>query len=400
MEKKQEAEKLESQGIASLIHIVNCIRHDTLRKQLRVLDHRKGTAMRELQSMEKSISHVIETNRGGAKGVHGFIGERAQVGISNARDLMDGLAPQYHLVDDNGMVDYFRGTIPIQQKACISDKALGLTHVAAHSDMYPEFITVESGIYQIPRDFYDEYATLRDMPQTMAGKLPKADWRLWKKIQTFSANHTEITVEPMVVDYAEIQANAIGETITKERVSLLNLDKMRRADAITRGKASLAEAAKVTAFSAALEGVVDGGMSAIEHVQDGRSLADLDSEDWKEIGKDTLLGVGKGALHGGAVYAITNCTKVSAPAAGAIVSVAISTVEATSEYANGSISGGEYAEKLAENCLDAAVCALFAKTGEQIIKIPVVGSLTGSAVGMVVCFFLKNSAKKMLVKAA
>ena len=398
MKKAQEIKTIESQGVASLVSIVNQIRHEKLRQRLQALGQRRVAALKELCSMEKSIGDVIASNRGGLKGVHGFIGERAQVGISNSRNLMDGLAPQYTLIDNNGMTDYLRGTVPIQQKACVSDKFFGLTHITAHSTMYPEFISVNNGIYQIPRDFYEAYATLRDMPQSMAGKLPNVEWRLWKKIQVFSTEHPEIKVEPMVVDYSEIQANTIGQTISQERASLLNLDKKRRADAVAQGKASLSEGVKVTAFSAAIEGVVDGVLSTFDHLQGGRSLSDLDSDDWKEIGTDVLVGAGKGAIRGAAVYTITNCTKVSAPAAGALVSVVISSVEAVSKYADNEISGNELTERFVGNCLDAAVCTVFAKIGERIIKVPVIGSLAGSAVGMIICFFIKDSSKKAFAK--
>ena len=389
MDQKRVVEQTENQGLASLVGLVNLIRQQKARERLSYLRHCKSSSFQELRQMEQSITQVIESNRGGAKGVHGFIGERAQVGISNARSLMDGNVPQYRLIDDNGMTDYFRGKLPIQQKACISDKTLGLTHVKAHCNNYPEYISEQNGIYQIPRDFYVTYKRFKDMPASEAGKLLKADWRLWKRVQAFQEECPDCVIEPMVVDYADIQANAIGQTIGRERLALERVYRKRRAVAVKKGKASLREGARIVACSAAIEGLVDGGLSVIEHLQEGKSFSELDRDDWCEIGVDALQGVSKGAVRGGAVYAMTNLAGIPAPIAGASVSVAFVTIEATAKYVNGDLDGVECAETIAEGCLNAAVCAAFAKLGDRIIKVPILGSLVGGAVGMLACELIK-----------
>ena len=400
MDQKHVVEQSENQGMASLVRLVNQIRQQKARERLSYLMHCKSSSFQELRKMESSITQVIESNRGGAKGVHGFIGERAQVGISNARSLMDGQAPRYRLIDDNGMTDYLRGTLPIQQKACISDKALGLTHVKTHCCNYPEYISKQNGIYQIPRDFYATYKRLKDMPASEAGKLLKADLRLWKRVQAFQEECPDCVIEPMVVDYADIQANTIGQTISRERLTLERVYQKRRAAAIKMGKASLREGAKIVACSAAIEGFLDGGISVVEHLQDGKSISELDPDDWREIGLDTLNGTGKGAVRGGAVYALTNLAGIPAPVSGAAVSIAFSTADATAKLANGEINGTECAEEIAEGCLNATVCAVFAKLGEKVIKVPILGSLVGGAVGMMACGLIKLYVIKPESKAA
>ena len=400
MDQKRVVEQSENQGLASLVRLVNQIRQQKACERLSYLRHCKSSSFQELREMETSITQVIDSNRGGAKGVHGFIGERAQVGISNARSLMDGQAPQYYLIDDNGMTDYFRGTLPIQQKACISDNTLGLTHVKTHCNNYPEYISEQNGIYQIPRDFYATYKRLRDMPANEAGKLLKADWRLWKRVQAFQEECPDCVIEPMVVDYADIQTNAIGQTIGRERLALERVYRKRRAVAIKMGKASLREGTKIVACSAAIEGLVDGGLSVIDHLQEGKSFSELDREDWCDIGADALQGVGKGAVRGGAVYAMTNLMGIPAPIAGASVSVVFVTADAAAKYVNGDIDGAEYAETIAEGCLNATVCAAFAKIGEKIIKIPILGSLVGGAVGMLTCELIKFYVMRPKTQAA
>lgn len=393
--KRRQEEMVEGQGLSSLVGILNRIRQISLQKNLDMLSERKEAAFGMLRNTEESINKVISSGRGGITGVHGFIGEHAQCGISNARSLMGGRIPLYKLIDDNGPIDYFRGTTPIQQKACQADGVLGLKHVLRHKEAYPEF----QGIYQIPKDFYETFARFRDMPKSEAGKMLRPDYRLWQKIQAFLMDYPDVQIEPMVVDYAEIQMNEIGNTLAREREALLNLDKKKRAAAVAKSRATIAEGVKVAACSAAIEGVASAGISTMHHLENGRSLKELDSKDWKEIGTDTLVGAGKGAIRGGAVYAITNCTRISAPTAGAIVSAAISTVESTSEYLDGEITGKECVEKVAESCIDAAVCAAFAKVGTKIIRNPILGSIAGGTIGMVTCYFLKNPKKENVVAA-
>ena len=400
MNPKRTADAIDSQGISTLIHITNWIRKDRLQKQLIELHKRKTAAFNEIRAMEKSIEHVIKSNRGGATGAHGYIGERAQTGIANARSLINGHGPRYYLIDDNGMTDYFRGGTPVQQKACISDKMLGLSHIKIHSHKYPEYVTVEKGIYQIPKDFYEKYIYYRDMPWETAGKLLKPELRLWKRIQDFTADNPNVQIEPMVVDYADIQVNTIGETISQERAALFRLDRNRRERAVSASKATLSEGIKVAIGSAAIESVVDGGLSVVAHMSDDKSIKEFDAEDWKEIGVDAAKGAGKGALRGGAVYALSNCTNMSAPAAGAAVSVAFSSSESASKYFSGAKTGRELAADIGKCCIEAMFYVVGAKAGAKYIKNPYLGSFVGGAVGTILFNLCERIADTTLGDAA
>jgi len=391
LKKKSIVNEAEHQGYASLVGIVNRIRHEHMEQEISTLNARMTSAMETVQDTESAINDIITSNRGGIKGVHGFIGERVQVGFSNARSLMNGQKPEYFLIDDNGMTDYYRGSTCIQQKACQSDKVLGLTHVKNHAVKYPEFIAEKDGIYQIPKDFYETFVWYRDMPSDVAGKLRNDQWRLWKKIQDFKNENPDMVIEPMVVDYDEIQLGTIDKTIAKERAALNRKYRKKKAVAVERGKASVSEGIKVTACSAAIEGALAGGISVIQHCQGGKTITELDGSDWKDVGLDTLIGSGKGAVRGAGIYALSNCAELSAPVAGVVVNVTMSTAEATIRYAKGEITGKKCVEDIAEGYLQATVCCAFAKAGEKIIKVPFVGSIIGGAVGMVVCGLISLS---------
>lgn len=192
------ASTTQAQTTGAFIGTLNEIRLHELVKRYAEIDCHKAGADQELQALREEIKNLIESNRGGTTGMHGFIGERVQVSFSNARAVMQGQEKAYTLIDDNGMTDYLRGNTLIQQKACLSDKALGLTHIAAHAEKYPVFIQ-ENGIYQIPKDFYAKYQRFVNMAEETALKLRKEDLRMWKRVQEFKAAIPEAKVEPMVV---------------------------------------------------------------------------------------------------------------------------------------------------------------------------------------------------------
>ena len=397
MKKKSIVNEAEHQGYASLVGIVNRIRHERMEQEISTLHAQITSAMENIQDTESTINDIIASNRGGIKGAHGFIGERVQVGFSNARSLMDGQEPEYFLIDDNGMTDYYRGSTCIQQKACQSDKILGLTHIKKHAAKYPEFSAEKNGIYQIPKDFYETFVRYRDMPSDVAGKLRNDQWRLWKEIQNFNKENPDMVIEPMIVDYDDIQLGAIDKTIAKERAALDRKYRKKKAAAVARGKASFSEGIKVTACSATIEGAIAGGISVIQHCQDGKTITEFDGSDWKEVGLDTLIGTGKGAVRGVGIYVISNCAELSAPVAGVLVNSTMSTTDATIKYAKGEITGKECAEEIAEGCLQATVCCAFAKVGEKIIRVPFVGSIIGGAVGMVACGLISRSITRPII---
>ena len=190
------------QTTAGFVDMLKQIRLDNLLQKLTEISGRRDDATAEIETLRADIIKLIDSNRGGIKGVHGFIGERVQVVFCNARAIIQGEDPLYYLVDDNGMTDYFRGDVLIQQKACISDKALGLTHVLEHADKYPAFLD-QNGVYQIPKDFYEIYSRYIGMPKETAGKLLKDEYRMWLRVQSFHNAAPNIKVEPMVVTYSE-----------------------------------------------------------------------------------------------------------------------------------------------------------------------------------------------------
>ncbi len=362
----------ENQGIAGLVTWLKTIRLEKLLRAMEQIDLRKENALNELKALSKSVEELIASDRGGEKGIHGFIGERAQVSIKNALALIKGSERISELIDDNGMIDYWEDGIAVQQKAC--RYKLGLPHLLEHKAKYPEF----NGIGQIPKDFYETYQRLESLTPAEAGKLTKPDLAIWKEIQ--KVKQAGITVKPMECTYDEIQKYKIQDTI-KNREQQVELEAKKQAvQAEMDHRPTFSEGAKVAATSAAVEGVLTGAAEALHKRLGGKRFRDFDREDIKDVGTATLKGTCKGAVRGAAVYAAANYTRIPAPVAGAAVTVVFDSASAVKKYADGKISGTECAYEIGKSTLVASAGALGAKLGGKICPIPVVGEVVGAFV--------------------
>lgn len=117
-------------------------------------------------------SLIVTRNRGGTKGMHGFIAEVAEVGINNARREIIGEDANMSWVNDNGKVDLIRDGIDIQQKFVNAGGRFSLGAVAKHLHAYPDFVQ-NGGKYQIPSDHYDNVKRLLTMSKEEAARLSK-----------------------------------------------------------------------------------------------------------------------------------------------------------------------------------------------------------------------------------
>ena len=157
-----------------LAEVLRQERTDNLRGNILAARQDHAEAASILSEGRNAICSVIMSNRGGVTGVHGFIGERAQVYIANALSTVEGNGTHYRLLDDNGPVDYLRDNIPIQQKAYNPGNKLGLPPVGVHSKMYPDFVQ-NGGIYHVPRDGHAKYLRYLGIDKEAAGKLRKTE---------------------------------------------------------------------------------------------------------------------------------------------------------------------------------------------------------------------------------
>lgn len=395
METEKIIKSTQEQAVAAWIDFLNQCRVDTLLSALASQSFNLKNALTVLQQAKIDIATLITSNRGGATGLHGFIAESAEVGVRNARNLIEGLGSLCEWVNDNGPTDLYIDGIPYQQKFVQDLLGLGSTPqsgVYGHITDYPWFKS-QGGKYLIPKDFYEMMITLRNMPKEVAVKLSNSPpnnqnhltYGAWKKVNSFfekSGLSTE-DIEPSVLNYADVQKGKIAQTLDKEERSIHARDRQLRKEAYGASQPTLTEGLHVTEVSAAIEGGLSFVLAVAEKLKTGKSLSQFTAEDWKDVGIDTGVGTIKGGIRGGSVYALTNFTATPAPIASAYVTAILGMIGQAAQLEQGNIDAEEFVAGTQAICLEAGVSAVSSLIGQAVIPIPVLGAVIGNAVGTI-----------------
>ena len=203
----------QEQAVAAWVNYLNQFRLDNLLSALSQQDENLQDALASVDEAIRKIDlEVVASNRGGVKGMHGFIAEIAEVGVGNARSQILGHDTVYQWVNDNGPVDLMRSGVEIQQKFVAAGGRFGLGAIAEHLQKYPDFVK-NGGKYQIPGDHFEMIQKLYAMPPEEAGKFLRRSGggpslKDWERVQTFfeegSIEHRVArTLEPGVPRGAE-----------------------------------------------------------------------------------------------------------------------------------------------------------------------------------------------------
>lgn len=198
----------------------------------------------------------------------------------------------------------------------------------------------------------------------------------------------------MVVSYSEIQAGNVMDTIECETERIEKCCRIQKTLARIASRPTWSEGMKVTVTSAAIEGLVDGGLSIAEHIQQGKQVRNLDKHDWMEIVIDAAKGMGKGTVRGAVTYSATNLLNVPAPIASAGVTAAFSIKQEMKYLRDGDIKEQQFGYAVLEVIADTTVSAISAELGKWLIHIPVVGPLAGNAIGMFIWGLAKSYLRK------
>lgn len=380
----------QEQAVTSWINYLNQMRINELLKGLSQQDINLDNALKELGELKESVSRLLQTNRGGTKGIHGFIAERMQVYFKNARNLVEGAAKGYFLIDDNGSIDYTGNGIDYQQK--FVGKHLSLDAVKEHLEKYPDYIK-NGGKYQIPKDYYERLEYLLKLPEAEGAKLAGEDYRLWKYVHGFFQNKDIAfsDIEPSVIDYGEAQRNAAGETISREEQRIRGRDQEERQQLYLKSRPFARELYKTSAVSMAAEGGMAFCMGVYRKRKAGKRLSQFDGDDWKELGIDTAGAGARGGIRGAAVYGMSNFTATPAAVASAFVTAAFGVFAEAGKLKAGTINQEDFLIHSEVFCLDATVSAMSSVLGEVLIPIPVLGAVIGNVVGMILYGIVKDT---------
>ncbi len=399
MKIKNTVQSTQEQAVASWINYLNQVRLDRLLSDLAREQQNVDSAFKTINDALFTISDKIVENglgRGGAKGMHGFIAEIAECGIRNAREIIEGKAPIYEWIDDNGPSDLRRGVEFIQQKFVNSGGHLSLEAVFAHSKKYPDFVK-NGGIYQIPSDHFERIKWLLSIPEREANRMSSSDGsfslKQWKEVHDFFSRG-EIPlekIEPSALDYESVQRDKYVRTMTYEMKNLGERHQERVKEAYLRSKPSFTEGAKITAASAAIEGSMSFCLGIIEKRKSGKKLKDFDRDDWSEIAGKTGIGTAKGGIRAASIYLLTNHTATPASVASTIVTASFGVAEQAHKFRNGELDETAFIENSEMLCLDASVSALSSFAGQVLIPVPVIGAVIGNAVGTMLYKIAKDS---------
>ena len=369
------------QAVAAWIGLLTPMRIDDLIENLNRQDQNLDSAMESMNWALGKIEDLVVANRGGNKGVHGFIAEVAECGLENAQSLVHGNKPAMEWVNDNGG--------EIQVKFVNAGGKFSLDAVATHRQKYPDFLD-NDGIYQIPKDHLDAVRSLYEMPKEEAAKLASStggpSYSTWKSIHEFfdSSGFSIDDLEASKFEYSEVQKNAIADKMAEEKSKLADESERIKKGIYEEHKPTPQEGAKAAAAGAVLEAGTAFAISMKRHLGNGKRIGDLTQDDWAEIAKDSGMGLVKGGVRGGAVYWLNNYTATPSSVASALVTASFGVAECAYRFRSGELTEIEFIESSEIACLDASGSAFSSFVGQAIIPVPVLGALVGNAVGTTV----------------
>lgn len=365
----------------SIVSVVSCeqknIRDNIIRELSKKQCHLTSKAYSELAKAENGIRKVIDSNRGGTKGVHGFIAEHAQVGIGNANSIMSGHGIQYILLDNNGRDDILKNGAPIQMK--FVQKALSLDAVAEHLEKYPDAVS-DGVLYMIPKDYWKKLQCIAYRNVEEAGKLRSREYNLWLKLKELEEQGVGIErLCPAEFDYSSSMVGNYQNTIDDCR---FNVDKEHDSvikRIISDNAPSWQEALKDIGIGASIEGIFEGLCVIVEKHEEGIHVKEYSKTD----GIDIVRAVGKGALNGGlrsgVVYLAVNYTPLPAGVASGMFTIAEKAIELGVEAKKETMSMKDKRAEIIATIIDVSVTTLFALAGAKTFKKNrVVGSMIGT----------------------
>lgn len=407
------AENTVAQGIAAQVSYLESTRAAELASNLeRILvseteelaevASRAARAELHVEVARLNIEGIVDANRGGVKGVHGFIAEYAEEGVANAKRAIDGLNPLTTVLADNGPADLSVQGMPVQMKF-YADPQLELLQAAGYRDMEMMFAKDRFEVFdRIMRgDRYVELDGIRLSSRKIEAIRGLIEKESAERGQPYSA-----WMRQSQLDYAEVQLHAISDTLDDktaglreqadgQRQEVRDGSDAQRAGAAQQAAPSWGEAAKVAGTAAAVQGGLAFGIFVYRRHQEGTDIWQFASQDWRDCGLETAKGGIKGGITGLSIYGLTQVCRMGAPAAAAVASGSIGLATAVANRRAGKLDDDDFADLVFCNAIESTGAAMGAAIGQVVIPVPVVGAVVGSIAASVIL----GQGKKFLNKA-
>lgn len=403
-ENHQRQRDIRNQGYGAIISEINHQRMMELHETLHNIDIQDNLQRQIIeQNYKKALSYIDELKSfvgkpenilGSDSTKHGEIAEHVDVCFQNAEAVIRGYKPTatFEGVGRTAPEDYLVHGIKVQSKY-IEGSNKTLSHVLEHLNNYKDIGFGRDGSYYvIPKDQHEEIL------QILAGRTDNINPARIRAIKAKVASIEEQTnysfeevVKPGNVKYAEVQRKAVHKTIKNEKKVINELaDEQREiveqehtekvSEAQHKAQPSVKGALKTAAITAAISGGMEFATGIYRKCKAGKKIQDFTSDDWKELGIDTVKAGAEGGISGLALYGLTNVLHLSTHAAGACVSMSFGIAELTYDYCNRKISEEEFEIGCKTVCINSVVCAIGGALGDALIPIPILGHVIGSII--------------------
>lgn len=340
------------------------------------------TAIDGIRDFVGSPEHIL----GNQNTKHGEIAEITEIGITNARCLLNRVVPSaFKHSARTGPIDYMKTGIPIQSKFH-NGSGNTLTAIKDHANTYPGFPT-SGGCYDIPRDQFQtiEKVLRGEIVTGISEKTIKGIRESVRHIEASSGRPFGDIIRGAEISYKDAQQGNIHEALNGLTRSLDTENTEIRNCILVEHRPGWQAVTDAAVKGAVLGAALRLGIGVWHKAQKGQNVfyGELTSQDWKELGVETAIGAAQGGVAAGAIFALTQSAGLAAPFAGAFVSAAMGVAMLAAQYHDGKISFDEFVEMGMLNCFEGAVVGLAAAAGQTLIPIPVIGALIGSLAGRI-----------------
>lgn len=397
--RKDQQRNAQTQGVGAIVSEHNRQNAMELMQKMHKIDTQNAAAKaridhnldKALQCVDNVRDFVNDANHvlGNPATKHGEFAEQVDINFHNADQIMHNHKPDATKegVGRTAKEDYFVNGVAVQSKY-INGTNNSLSHVLEHLEKYKDF--GQEGYYVIPKDQYEQIKKiLSGNSDGLSAKSVRAIKEKVREIEEQTGRSFFDAVRSGNVDYAAVQRGKIMETLDKKTDQLNQTadsqkqraddrSEKKREQAQQEAAPSLQKAGKAAAEAAFISGGVQLAVGIYSKCKEGKKINEFTVDDWKDIGIDTAKAAAEGGISGFAIYSITNFTSISAGPAAAGVSLAFSVSELAYRKSTGSISDEEFTEGCQMAALNAAVSAVGAAIGQELIPIPLLGAWIGS----------------------
>lgn len=352
--------------------------------ELTLQDKALINALNEMKAVRTFIS-TPENILGSEKTKHGEIAEQVEVGITRAKDILNRENPSatFEGVGRTAPEDYLKNGIKVQSKF-VNGANKNLKSVLDHMDNYKTFGR-DGSYYEIPKDTHEiiEKVFNGEDVEGLKGSTRRAILEKIKKIEEESGKSYSEVVKPANSNYSDVQQGNVEKTIKTYEKDLKKENKIKKSNIKEEYKPGLHEGMKATAISALIGAGTSLTINLYKH-REKLLRGELTGDHWKEIGVATVKDGASAGVTGGAIYGLTNYTKMNAPFAAAIVSATKGLASLVKDYTENNITESELLELGIIICSETAIVAVAASIGQGIIPIPILGAVVGTIAGSMV----------------